>query len=193
MKKQAERVNIRGIAVYPHLNKADTKFVSQGEFKTGVRVAEADAAPIMKKLAAAFQEHTGKKINKHATNLWKIGEDDNGEPDGTIVFQTKVKNVNMKDGTLWDRKPQQFDSQAQPIDVMIYGGSEIVVAAEIYAWDAGTSKGISLQPRAVQVLKLVENTATNTDFGVVEGGFIAEKAEASFDPVEDAEGDDFDF
>lgn len=198
MSNKSERMNLKGIAVYPHLNKADTKFVPQGEFKTGLRMTEEEAKPLMARLSKIFQEHTGKKLNKHNTNLWKIDEDDQGEPAGTITFQAKVKNVLRKDGTSWERKPKQYDSQAKLTEVQVTGGSELVVACDIYAWDAGSTKGISLQPVAIQIINLVEYAGGGHGFDIVEGGFVGDAAPkvAEAGVVEEAaeeDADDFDF
>lgn len=196
---KSERINLRGLAVYPYLHRADTKFHEVGEWKVGVRMDEEKAKPIMARLGALYQNHTGKKLNKHTTNLWKYDLDDQGEPMGSVVFQTKVKNVQLKDGTLWDRKPKQYDSQANLTEVQVGAGSELVVACDIYAWDAGNKKGISLQPLAVQVLSLAEYDGGDHGFDIIEGGFIGEPSpdNSETDTVVEASvgdgGDDFDF
>lgn len=193
---KAPKINIRGIAKYPHLNVADTKFVDAGEYKTGVMVGREQAKPIMEQLSKLYKEHTGKALDPEDTNLWKYDKNDLGEEDqNTIVFAVKAKNVLRRDGELWDRKPLQYDSKKNRIEVQIGGGSEIVVAAEVYAWVAGAKKGLTLQPAAVQVINHVSPSEGGSDFAE-EDGFVGEpmKAAAPVKAPSSVEGDDpFDF
>jgi hypothetical protein len=68
-----------------------------------------------------------------------------------------VKNVALRDGSTWSRRPKLFDTSAppQPIDVQPWGGTKMVVAFEVYAYDK-PRKGIKLQPVAIQIVDLVE-------------------------------------
>ena len=196
MTNKYERIKMRGTAVYPRLNKADTKFFSRGEFKTSLRMSKKEAEPLMAGLSEIFQDHTGEKLNENKTNLWTIDVDDQGEPAGTVTFHTKIRNLLLtkgKKGEIWERKPKQYDSQGNLIDVQVGAGSELIVACDIYAWDTGSNKGITLQPIAVQVIKLVEYVEKH-GFDAVEGGFIGKPDTDNSDTVVEAvTADDFDF
>ena len=47
---QIKIVSPRGIAVYPWLNRPDTKFSQMGTFKVTLKVAAEDAAPLIRKI-----------------------------------------------------------------------------------------------------------------------------------------------
>ena len=47
---QIKIVSPRGIAVYPWLNRPDTKFSADGDFKVTLKVGAAEASPLIKKL-----------------------------------------------------------------------------------------------------------------------------------------------
>jgi len=46
-----------GIAVFPNLNKPDTKFKADGEYKVKLRVTEDEAQPLIDKVAALAAKH----------------------------------------------------------------------------------------------------------------------------------------
>lgn len=167
------RINIRGVAVYPALNTADTKFHDLGMYKADVRVGLDEAKPIMERLGKIHLEWTGKEIKPGKTNLWVLDENDQGERTGTVTFRCKVKNIRRKDGQIWDRKPKQYDTQNNVINEQVWGGTEYVVGAEVYCWQAGADKGVSLQPVAVQIIELVGPSGdSDTGFDTMDGGFV---------------------
>jgi len=72
-----------------------------------------------------------------------------------------------------------MDSRQNPWDrsKLIGNGSKIIVAFNVYAWGKGRpgGVGITLQPRKVMGVDLVEYANKNEDvFGVVEGGYVLE-------------------
>ncbi|MDP1171568.1 hypothetical protein, partial [Klebsiella pneumoniae] len=80
---------------------------------------------------------------------------------GNVIFKCSVKNVQRKNGEMWDRRPKQFDAKMKPVDLDPSGGTELYVSASIYEWVAGGKKGVSLQPLAVQIINLVERGGGN--------------------------------
>ena len=75
--------------------------------------------------------------------------------------------------------PLIMDSRQNPWDrsKLIGNGSKIIVAFNVYAWGKGRpgGVGITLQPRKVMVVDLVEYTKATDDeelFGVIEGGYV---------------------
>ena len=139
-----------GKAVYPRLAQPDTKFDELGQYKADVSVPLADAEPIMEILSNVFKAHTGKAPKKADNTMWYFETNEDGEETGNVVFKCRVKNkLRKRDGQLWDRKPKLFDAALKPIDENPFGGSTYIVSVEVYAWEAGAKKGISLQPLGV--------------------------------------------
>jgi hypothetical protein len=63
---------------------------------------------------------------------------------------------NKETGEEYSRKPTLFDAAGKEEDVNIGGGSKLKVAVVPYCWyTASLGAGITLQPKAVQVLDLV--------------------------------------
>ena len=54
----------RGVAVYPALNRPDTKFDELGQYKADVKLSAEDAAPLIAKIQAVAKEHMGKVMPK---------------------------------------------------------------------------------------------------------------------------------
>lgn len=180
------------IAVYPRLGQPDTKFDDLGIYKADGKQPLAEAEPLMKRLTQAFKAHTGKAPNKSKNPMWEMETDEEGDETGMVIWKLRVKNkLRKRDGQLWDRKPKIFDAALKPVDVNPFGGSKYVVSAEIYEWDAGGKKGISLQPLGVQVLELVSGSgpsASSMGFKAQEG-FTADVEYDTPDEDEDNTGD----
>lgn len=147
-----------GIAVYPRLQRPDTKFDELGQYKADISVPKAEAAPLMKVLQEAHKAHTGKPAKANENTMWFMETDDAGEETGNVIFKLRIKNRLNKKGELWDRRPKQFDAALKPIDVNPWGGTKMVVSFDVYEWTSGDKKGISLQPVGVQIIELVTGT-----------------------------------
>ena len=172
-----------GRAIYPSLKIADTKFHELGQYKCNVSVPIKEASGTMDKLTSIFKEHTGKPPTKTDNTMWKMEIDaDTGEETGNVIFKCAVKNVQRRDGELWDRRPKQFDAKMNPVNLDPYGGSELYVSASVYAWSAAGKKGVSLQPMAVQIINLVERSGGNAEgFGFqAQEGFQSEETNYNF-------------
>lgn len=202
MAQKNERVTIGpGYAVFPALKVPDTKFDELGQYKADISIPLKEAEPVMKKLSDVFKAHTGKAPSKSVNTMWYMEEDrDTGEETGNVVFKCRVKNKRRKsDGQIWDRRPKLFDAALKPVDVSPWGGSQYIVNAEVYCWDAGGKKGVSLQPVGVQLIKLIEGggeAPEDMGFAKRDDGFVAdEDASEGFtsQTSEDMEDDDGDF
>lgn len=185
-----------GVAVYPALTRPDTKFDELGQYKGDVRIPVEEAKSMMAKLADIFKNHTGKAPSKSGNTMWDVEEDDDGNPTGNVIFKIRVKNKINRRGDLWDRKPALFDAKLKPLSgVNPWGGTEMRVNFDVYPWDAGGKKGVSLQLIAVQVINLVEGgssaDATAYGFGEEEGFTADTTVEDQFS--EETTGDDEDF
>ncbi|MBL4783894.1 MAG: hypothetical protein JKY49_00550 [Cohaesibacteraceae bacterium] len=194
---KSETVIIKnGIAEYPALANADYKFDAElGTYKCNIKLPYDDAKRYMAQIAEIYKEHTGKpaSLSKSVKGLWSFEEDEDGENTGDVIFKISVKNKKKKDGSLWDRKPFLMDANTDPVALGVEpsGGSVLTVKAEIYCWEYQSSKGVSLQPVAVQILKLVQrsNGADASGFEKSEG-FTSPQNDT---PQQDVSGDDGDY
>ncbi len=152
----------KGTAVYPWLNKKDTKFHDEGVFKTNLLVDSDKAQDLIDKINEFAKEHLGKKMSK-ARLPYETDEDT-----GQIIFKTKSQFA-----------PTFKDSSAQMMVgeiPQVWGGSTLRVAGTMTAYDKGSNCGVSLNLKAVQIIELSEGNGNDGDeFGAVEGGFVAPK------------------
>jgi len=159
-------ISPKGVAQFPHLTKPDCKFTDLGSYQVSLVVPESDAKPFIAKIKAEFEKEVGKGDLK--STPWKREEDDNGDVTGNIIFTFKNTNKQLRDGTIWDRKPALVDGKLRPLtNVEPGGGSIMKVATELYFWNMNGRHGVTLQINAVQVIKLVEYTPEDetTGFG----------------------------
>jgi hypothetical protein len=193
MAKNVKFTTPAGIARYPWLNKADTKWKPEGEYKVTVVVPKKEATALIKLCTEARAEVAKQNKTKKLAELPISPEtDDQGNETGNMLIKCAVK---CREG--WDRKPKLFDAAGNRIDVRVGGGSKIKVNVEVYAWFAASlGAGVTLQPVAVQVLDLVEagegGTAESYGFGKEEG-FVSDNTFAKESSEEvSSEGEDAD-
>jgi hypothetical protein len=151
-----------GIAQYPYLNKPDTKFNPEGEYKVNLEINAEDATDICTfldeqlaaSIAKAKKENPGKKI-KEGSAGYELNEET-----GKVVVKFKLKaKVTTKSGDSWDQKPVIFDAKGKPLVAApnIGGGTKMKVAYEVIPYfTAIAGAGVSLRVKAVQVIDLVE-------------------------------------
>jgi hypothetical protein len=202
----------RGRAVYPHLNRPDTKFNKAGVYRVKMNLPADEAAPIVSQIdelmeeafaeAVAAAESPGKaKRVKRADAPYQ--EDDDGSIN--LSFKLTASGVSKKDGTPWKMQPAIFDTRGKVIpmnSVKIGGGSLIKVSFEMnkfYTQLVGA--GVSLRLRGVQVIELVEWGSNPAEHGFEdegEDGFVYEQQEeattaASTEEAAEGDGPDSDF
>lgn len=183
-----------GTAVYPRLKTPDTKFDELGQYKADCSVPKAEAEELIEQLIDIHKRHTG-KVPKRSENTMFMDEiDDQGNETGNVVFKIRVKNRLNKKGELWDRRPKLFDAALKPIDVNPWGGTKYIVSFDVYEWNAGDKKGVSLQPVGVQIIDLKTGTggpdASAMGFAAQEG-YSAPAAEGSEGLSDQSEGADY--
>lgn len=200
----------RGTAKFPWLNRPDTKFNLEGDFKVDVVLTPDEAQPLIDRLEAmqaeALKEAQAKKKGKRVKQAdlpIQPELDEDGEETGNFVLRTKMKasGVSKKTGKPWSRKLPLFDAQGTPTNVRVGGGSEIIVAFEPSAYDSSSvGVGVTLRMEAVQVITLREGggaSSSSFGFGSVEGGFVASDEDNAGEPdteapqAEDEDGYDF--
>lgn len=174
-------VTPRGTAVYPWLNRPDTKFSDDGEFKVTLKIPAEEAQDLISKLDKMLddyqKEQSGKdaKVGRYTANApYEEEMDDNGNLTGNYLFKFKQKaKVHTKDGRTIDMKVALFDASRTPTQAQVGGGSELKVAATVwpYVMPATKTVGLSLRPSAVQILSLVSLSSGASNLFEVEDGF----------------------
>jgi hypothetical protein len=191
-------MTVRGRAIYPKLDKPDTKFVAEGQYSVKLSIpadslGERDAIVAMLETyvaekRAALAKGDGKQKAKAKTLsvrefLTDANEvDDEGNETGNIIlnFKMKAAGVSKKDGKPWTRKPSVFDAKGKKLNPCppVWGGSILKVAgkAEPYYNAKDNECGITLRLEGVQIIDLKTGGGRDAaDFGFhEEDGFAAE-------------------
>lgn len=135
----------KGTAIYPRLNKPDTKYKPEGEYSAKTRFSpDADDAVLNGKkvkwsvlhdalvklrddflaekkaeLAASPKpEHKKKAKTIEAVDIGNPALDDEGEETGDITINAKTKASGVaKDGSPWTREPVLFDAKNKKLSV----------------------------------------------------------------------------
>jgi hypothetical protein len=177
--KAPKFVSPKGVAIFPWLDKPDTKFKAEGEYRVKLRMPAEAAAPLIEKLEAIRQaaikeaskdpKRKGKKV-KEQDPPWSNVTDDDGNETGDVEFNFKrtASGVSKKTGQPWAIKPDLFgsDGEALPADVRIFGGSVLKIAFSVTSYDtAAAGVGVKLNLDGVKVLKLVESSRSAESYG----------------------------
>ena len=181
-------VSPRGIAVYPWLNRPDTKFSADGDFKVTLKVPAEDASPLIQKLDEIISNYQSQqtkadpKLARYSVSPpYEEEMDDQGNLTGHYLFKFKQKaKIHTKDGRVIDMKVALVDASRTPTSVNVGGGSEIKIAATVFPYAMSSNKniGVSLRPSAVQILSLARGSNVVSLFDDEEG-FKAEAALAA--------------
>jgi hypothetical protein len=121
-----------------------------------------------------FQElHPAGRAHNHGFP-WKQGT---GDDDGKVIVKFKLPEFTRKDGTT-SEPPTLFDAAKKPwpTGTEIGNGSKMIIGFDIYAWKGSAGNGMTFQPRAAQVVELVEYQGkpdAEELFDVVPGGYQA--------------------
>ena len=150
-----------GVAMYPWLNKPDTQFDANGQFKVNLRVSNDNAKEMKKLVMDAAKEAFGEAKAKTAQLPFKKDEET-----GDVVIVTKSKfRPKVADGT----GKLINDNNVPPI----HGGSTLKLSGNVYPYTAGGRHGVSLQLGAVQLIQLAEGSNASASFAPVEGAYVA--------------------
>jgi len=170
-----------GLARFPSLNRPDTKFSETGVYKVNLEMSNEDAEPFISQIEALFSEFVKEKKAELKKDKLKLHPAPWEESDGMTQLKLKVPAVfKGKDGESVSRQPKLFNIAGEVITDNIGGGSKIKVAVVPYCWyTASLGAGVTLQPKAVQVLDLVTwgdgGSASSYGFDVVEAPRAAVK------------------
>ena len=177
--------NIKGVtevgkAIYPHLNKPDTRFQKEGVYKVTLELSPVNAKNLLKHIDDGIKLATkDSKSNKTAQLPYKTDENGNMQ----FNFKCKASGVS-KTGQNWEQKPKVFDSKGTPIskDILVWGGTTMKVAYEIIPYSNNMlGSGVSLRLKAVQVHDLVSGGGASADsYGFKEeaNGYVAETTDS---------------
>ena len=177
--------NIKGVtevgkAIYPHLNKPDTRFQKEGVYKVTLELSPINAKNLLKHIDDGIALATkDSKSNKTAQLPYKTDEKGNMQ----FNFKCKASGVS-KTGQNWEQKPKVFDSKGTPIskDILVWGGTTMKVAYEIIPYSNNMlGSGVSLRLKAVQVHDLVSGGGASADsYGFKEeaNGYVAETVDS---------------
>ena len=170
-----------GVAVYPRLNKPDTKFDAAGVYKTNLALpADAEST---KRLVAFLQ----KRYDDYVAQLTEANKgrkpkmndvpfedefDKDGNATGNILFKFSSKASGVYNGKPWERKIKLFDAKGNSTTAEVWGGSQIKVSFTVGEYKAGVNCGIKCYLEGVQVIELVSGSggsASDYGFGEEDG------------------------
>jgi hypothetical protein len=192
-----------GTAVYPYLNRPDTQFDLDGEYKVGLVLPATDAQGLIQSIDKAMADALDKARQDNPAKAKKIKQasppytdvtDDDGNETGEVKFNFKMKaKITTKDGTVITQRPGVFDASGSVLasDVTVGGGSKVKVSAELAPFFTDlVGAGITLRLKAVQVIELVQyqgKTADKYGFKVEEGYTATEPTDNDNAPDDEAD------
>tara|TARA_B110000977_G_scaffold25830_1_gene31934 strand:+ start:10412 stop:11005 length:594 start_codon:yes stop_codon:yes gene_type:complete len=150
-----------GEAIYPHLQKPDTKFNSNGEYKVTLKVKKSDASEMLEIFKQAEKDSLTKAIFENKGKQLKQAPSPYTEEGDFVMFKFKMTatGVNRKTKENFTQRPAIFDAKKNiiPVTQSIWGGSEMKIAYELIPYYmASRGAGISVRLKQVQIVKLVE-------------------------------------
>lgn len=193
-------VTPKGVAVFPWLTRADTKFKEEGEYRTGLAVDPADPAvkafvasikEIQKEAVAACKAVSKKKFEIAPVFTKEL--DDQEAETGRILFRAKTSATRTgKDKRVVETPLKIVDAHKNkhPSSVPVYGGSLLKLVVSVVPRLVKGTLYLSLYIVAVQVLELVSSSGAEDMFDEEEGYTAdAAAAAADSDAFDDADAD----
>lgn len=175
-KKQRPKPSITpaGIAAHCWLDKPDTKYKDEGEFKVDLILSAEAAAPLValidEKMAALkeseevaelekkrkehnkkFAKQPKKQVDELQENIpYLVVTDDNGDETGEVKFKFSSKasgeyKAGPKVGQKWTRKIDVFDAKKKPIKGSVWAGSKLKVAYTVGEYVATVTIGYGVK------------------------------------------------
>ncbi len=201
-------VTPKGEFRWPHIMVADTTYKAEGQFHIKVLLSGTEAEDMQEIVDTAHADWK-KKCQQKSAKKWqeympyKVSLDDDGMEEGTeFHFKLKASGTNGRTGQTFTQRPVVVGPKNEPLPstIKVGNGSIGKVAYEIAPYEHGTSLGIQLRLRMVQVLKLVEYVASGNaddvfdveeEYEVIveEGNSQTEEGQAFEDDGEEKSGD----
>lgn len=210
-KKAPQFATPQGVAAYAYLQRPDTKFNPDGEFKTNLILEAEDLeAPIQHKseeyngrslrdildemAEEAYQDalsNVKPQVRKLVTKVEPYAPeyDDEGNETGRYVLKFKLKHKGKSGDREFTQRPMIVDAHKKPTKAEVYGGSIIRCSfSPIPFYVAGTKMaGVTLRLKAVQVIQLESGGGGATAMFEEEDGFTDDGSYGGFNAFD---GDD---
>ena len=175
-------VTPKGEFRWAHITVPDTTFKAEGQYHVKVLLSGSDAEDMQKIVDDAHGEWKKRGQQKSAKKTWqeylpyKASLDEEGMEEGIeFHFKLKASGTNSKTGQTFTQRPVVVDPNREPLPSSLKVGNGTIgrVAYEIAPYEHGTSLGVQLRLRMVQVLKLIEYVANGNagDVFEVEEGY----------------------
>lgn len=182
MEKNPRYVTPTGIAMYPWLNKPDTKFDPDGLYHVNLKFEKEtpELDFLLKDLEKMLDDYYQAACDnpKYAKFKSKIQKADIFEEDdeGCKVLKFKQKAVIKSVKGTFNAKIALFDSKGKPSKDTVGGGSQIKVCFSAIPYFVPSTKtvGLTLRPVAVQIISLQSingSSAESYGFKSEEGGY----------------------
>lgn len=182
MEKNPRYVTPTGIAMYPWLNKPDTKFDPDGLYHVNLKFEKEtpELDFLLKDLEKMLDDYYQAACDnpKYAKLKSKIQKADIFEEDdeGCKVLKFKQKAVIKSVKGVFNAKIALFDSKGKPSKDTVGGGSQIKVCFSAIPYFVPSTKtvGLTLRPVAVQIISLQSingSSAESYGFKSEEGGY----------------------
>jgi len=166
-KKQMTYTTPVGVAFYPYIFVADTKFDANGVYNVKLRLDDKESKTIIDVIEKEIAQELvkNKSTKKSEFKPYK-------KVDGGYEFHFKLKAKNKtKTGVEYEKKVKVFDAKGKMITqpVMVYSGSTMKVAYQIKPYFTNIlGCGASLALQACQIINLVEASVAKDNFGFSE-------------------------
>ncbi|PPB61431.1 ssDNA-binding protein [Campylobacter hyointestinalis] len=200
-KKKPIKINTPiGIAKFPKIQEADTRFDDMGVYSTQLLLPKDDpnTDALIKRLKEVYEEFR-KELpapkNKKEPESFGFVEDldkDGNETDYiAFKFKAKAHYIDAKGAMNELPAPRVFDAKLKPIsaDIQIWGGSSIRVNFSPIPYFQGKNCGVTLRLNAVQVIELNTSNGDSAE----SYGFNATDGYSGDEAVDMEENDTSDF
>ena len=180
----------KGVLVYPHLNKADTKFDTHGVWRANLRLTAEDAQSLKQSIDDAIEANADEYTKSKGKKVKIANPPYQEDEDGNYVFTFKLKASGTRpNGERWEQKPILYDAKGNVFQAngkTIWGGTKAKVAFQMSPYFVSSiGAGVSLRLKAVQIIELVTGGADASSYGFQEEeGFVAENETKEETPEE---------
>lgn len=204
-RKKILQVSAAGKAVWPWVNRPDTKYDPDGVYRIKIAVDPSDekqwakAQKMVEQIDAALagivaktREETGKKKIPVFDMPYQMEKekDENGEATdtetGRLLFSFKLKaKGKTQEGVIYDKTVKLFRADGVPLakEKIVGGGSVVQASYEMGAFYSSKA-GVSLRLEAIRVLELIEYTGRDAK------GYGFDTDDEYGNGAEDEDGDD---
>jgi hypothetical protein len=182
---------IRGVLQYPHLNQPDDRFgASTAAFKSDVICTGDKYGQLLEQISDAVEQYAGSDEVLQKTKGRKARIHPDGIPivdNGDGTYKVRVKNAVYEDKETrlqWSFPIAFFAQDKMPLGTVkleegvlknegvpsIGSGTKAAVQVEARFWLVSGKVGVTLRPRAIQIVELVEYTGGMPDASVFDDG-----------------------